>query len=165
MIAAENKRQRRQKEVSHLKREGLKEIGKLTKRDIFLAGLAMYWSEGYTSDVNDEVGFSNSNPQMVLFMLKWFKEICKISKNRFILRVGINKNYKNKAREIEKYWSSITGISLIQFTKPSIKDIQTKKLYNNPSTYYGTLRIKVRRGTRLRRKLMGWIEGLKLKPG
>ena len=153
-------RQKRLQEVKFLRKEGIKEIKKLNKKEFLIAGIAIYWSEGYTAPVNYEVGFTNSDPKMVLFMLEWFKNCCKVSNNRFSFRVGINEIHKDRVKKVEKYWSQLTGIPLSQFNKVSLKKTKIKKIYKNYNEYYGTLRIKVRQGTRLRRKIDGWIEGL-----
>ena len=88
-------RQKRLQEVKFLRKEGIKEIKKLNKKEFLIAGIAIYWSEGYTAPVNYEVGFTNSDPKMVLFMLEWFKNCCKVSNDRFSLRVGINEIHKD----------------------------------------------------------------------
>lgn len=153
-------RKERIKEVALLQKQGIKEIGKLNKRDLFISGIAMYWSEGYTYSSGDQVGFTNSDPKMILFILKWFKEICKIPIDRLTLQVKINKIHRNRVKKVENYWSKITGIPLTQFNKTVLVKTESKKIYLNYNTHYGTLRITVRRGTRLRRKINGWIEGL-----
>jgi len=153
-------RKERIKEVAFLQKQGIKEIGKLNKRDLFISGIAMYWSEGYTYSSGDQVGFTNSDPKMILFILKWFKEICKIPIDRLTLQVKINKIHRNRVKKVENYWSKITGIPLTQFNKTVLLKTESKKIYLNYNTHYGTLRIIVRRGTRLRRKINGWIEGL-----
>lgn len=62
----ERLRRQRIEEVKKLRKEGLKEFGKLNRRDLFVAGIAMYWSEGYTYSGGDQVGFTNSDPRMIL---------------------------------------------------------------------------------------------------
>jgi len=157
-------RKKRIKEVALLRKQGIKEIGKLNKRDLFIGGVAMYWSEGYTYSSGDQVGFTNSDPKMILFILKWFKEICKIPIDRLTLQVKINKIHKNRIKEVENYWSRLTNFSLSQFNKTVLIKSKTKKIYPNSSVHYGTLRVTVRQGTRLRRKIAGWIEGLTKMP-
>jgi len=153
-------RKERIKEVALLRKQGIKEIGKLSKRDLFIGGVAMYWSEGYTYSGGEQVGFTNSDPKMILFMLKWFKEICKVPNSRFSFQVKINKIHKNRIKEIENYWSKLIRIPLDQFNKTVLIKSKSQKVYPNPSVYFGTLRTTVLRGTQLRRKIHGWIEGL-----
>lgn len=156
----EGLRKTRVEEVARLKKEGLNEIGKLNKRDLLIGGIAMYWSEGYTYSGGEQVGFTNSDPKMILFMLEWFNEICGISDDRFSLQVKINKIHKDRVEKIENYWSHLTGVPLSQFNKTVLIKSKSKKIYPNHNNYYGTLRITIRQGTQLRRKIHGWIEGL-----
>ncbi len=156
----EGLRKTRIEEVARLRKEGLTEIGKLNKRDLLIGGIAMYWSEGYTYSGGEQVGFTNSDPKMILYMLKWFKEICQVPDNRFSLQVKINKVHKDRVQKVESYWSQLIGISLNQFNKTVLIKTKSKKIYPNHDNYYGTLRITIRQGTQLRRKIHGWIEGL-----
>lgn len=158
--ALETIRQKRLNEIKTLKIEGIREVDELTKRDFFIAGIAIYCSEGYTAPANHGVGITNSDYKIILFMLKWFKKYCRISDDRITLRVDINEIHKKRINQVEKYWSKITQIPLSQFNKASIKRTRSKKIYSNYQDYYGTLRIKIRRSTQLRRKIDGWIDGL-----
>jgi len=153
-------RRERMEEVVKLRKEGSKEIGNLNRRDLFIAGVAMYWSEGYTYPGGDQVGFTNSDPKMILFILKWLKEICKIPVERLSLQIKINKLHKNRIKDVENYWSKLTKVPLSQFNKTILIKSSIKKTYPNSNVHYGTLRIVVRQGTKLRRKIHGWIEGL-----
>ena len=153
-------RKTRIKETARLRKEGIKEVGKLKKRDLFIGGIAMYWSEGFTSPSGEEVSFCNSDPKMILFMLKWFKEICGVSDDRVAIQIRINKIHKNRIKEVENYWSKLTGIPLSQFTKTILIKTKSKKIYPNYNSHYGTIRITIHQGTQLRRKINGWIEGL-----
>jgi len=157
-------RKERIKEVALLRKQGIKEIGKLSKRNLFIGGVAMYWSEGYTYSGGEQVGFTNSDPKMILLMLKWFKEICRIPNNNISLQVKINKIHKNRIKEIENYWSDLAKIPSGQFNKTVLIKSKVKKIYPNPDSYCGTLRITIRKGTKLRRKINGWIEGLAKTP-
>ncbi|TSC84071.1 MAG: Uncharacterized protein G01um101417_340 [Parcubacteria group bacterium Gr01-1014_17] len=157
---AELKRNARIEKEKDLLRLGKGEVGKLSRRDVFLVGLALYWGEGYKSG-NGEVGFTNSNAEMILFILHWFREIFGIRNQDFILRVSVNEQHRERIKLIERFWSDKTGIPLLQFSKISLIKVKTKKIYANAENHYGTLRVKVRRGTDLRRRILGGIEGLK----
>ncbi|MDP4007077.1 MAG: hypothetical protein Q8P55_00570 [bacterium] len=147
-------------ETAFLRKKSIKEIGVLTERDLFILGVGMYWSEGYTYPGGEQVGFTNSDPKLILLILKWFKEICKISKERITLHIKVNKLHQKRIPEIESYWSKLTRIPFHQFTKTTIIKTKPNKIYPHPETYMGTLRITVKQGTSLRRKIHGWIEGL-----
>lgn len=155
----ERVRKLRKEETLKLKKEGIEEIGKIDKRDLFTAGVALYWAEGTKSPNAEETSFSNSDPKMILWMLKWFKEVCNITKDRLVVQIRINEIHKDRVSEVENYWSRLTKIPLNQFTKTVLIKINSKKVYSN-NNHYGTVRITVRKGTQLRRKIIGWIEGL-----
>jgi hypothetical protein len=93
-------------------------------------------------------------------MLKWFKESCGISNDKFALQIRINRIHKSRIKEIKSFWVKLAGIPSKQFTKTILIKSKVKKIYPNPENYYGTLRIMVHQGTQLRRKINGWIEGL-----
>jgi len=158
-------RAKRKSETIRLRKEGLKEVGSLSNRDLFIGGIAMYCSEGTTSPSNEQVSFSNSDPRMILYMIEWFKKICGVSAGRFTIQVRINKIHSKRAGEIERYWSRLTKIPLNQFTKIILIKAKQKKIYLKPNDYYGTVRIMARQGTALRRKILGWIDGLMKMPG
>ncbi len=129
-------------------------------RELFIAGIALYWSEGFKSNHEHRLGFCNSDPNMIIFYLHWLEKSLGIKKD-IIARVTLNNSYKTKTREIEAYWSSITGIPVSQFTKPFYQKSQCKKQYNTDN-YYGVLRIHVKNSLEYLFKMKGWIEGLKI---
>lgn len=161
LFAAEQKRNERIIKTAQMKKIGSEEVGKLSDRDIFMVGLGLYWGEGYKKG-SQEMGFTNSDLSMIKFYIKWLRKTYSIPKTRLTLRVSINSIHKDRIHEVERYWSKHTGIQLSQFTKTSLIKIRSKKVYENKNIHYGTLRIKVQRGTNLRRQVMGSIESLAL---
>lgn len=156
--AVEQKRKNRLANIENLRKKGIKEIGNINKRELFLAGLGIYWGEGYKSLTT--TAFTSSDPKIVLFMIKWLGKNCQISTKDFICRVGLNITHRHRIQDVERYWSEITGIPQSQFTKTTLVKTKNKKVYENFDNYYGTLRISVRRSSRLQRKILGWLEGL-----
>lgn len=156
---AENKRQKRISETEHLNDIGKNDVGNLDKRDLFIAGLALYWGEGYKKG-NEEVGFTNNDPKAIKLMLHWFKRIYKIKDTDFVLRLSINEIHKSRLNKILKFWTTYTNIPLSQFTKTSFTKNIVKKRYSNHDSFHGTLRLKVRRSTKLHRRIMGSISAL-----
>src|SRR3989338_9917453 len=49
--------------------EGFNEIGTLSPREIFIAGTALYWAEGFKKD--KQIGFANIDPKMINFFILW----------------------------------------------------------------------------------------------
>lgn len=158
-LKAAEKLKKQRKEISkYLKLEGIKEIGKLTDKELFLAGIGLYWGEGYRS--SETIGFTSKDDKIIKFIIFWFKKFVNAKTADFILRVSVNIKHRERIDEIEKHWSLITGVPLSQFTKPSFLTAKQKKFYPNSENYFGTLRVIIRKSCSRHRKLMGWIEGL-----
>ncbi len=156
----EKVRKKRKEEQAKLRKEGLEEVGEIDKRDLFIGGVAIYVSEGFTSSSKEEVSVTNADPKVLLFMLKWFRNICGVDKDRFSIQVRINESHEDRVEEVENYWSEKLDIPLSQFTKTILIRSKNQKTYPNREEHYGTVRITVKQGTQLRRKIEGWIEGL-----
>lgn len=159
VVAAEKLRKKRISLIQSLINEGAKEVGRLSPRELLLVGAALYWAEGYRKG-DGEFGFTNSDPGMVRLTLRWLMKCCSVEKKRIKLRVCINSQHKNRSSAVHRFWSKTTGIPLTQFSSPTFIKVGNQKKYLNTSNYMGTLRIKVQRGTNLRRKIMGWIDGI-----
>lgn len=145
--------------ISRLKEMGVKKVGKLTKRELFLVGAALYWGEGFKKD--KQVGLANSDPEVIKIFIKWLRECFGYQISDLIARPTINSSHKYRADEIQKYWLSQTKIPLEGFRKPTFHKLAWKKQYENPNNYYGVLRIKVRKSIDFLRKIHGFIDGLK----
>lgn len=159
ILASEKARQERIHTTQRLFDEGVSEISQLNQRELFLLGIALYWAKGYRKG-DGEFGFTNSDPRMIRFIIRWLQESCKIPREKIYSRICINSIHKGRINVINEFWSKNTSIPLKQFTKPTFINVKSKKRYLNSSEYFGTLRIKVRQSTNLRRKISGWIGGL-----
>lgn len=155
---------RQQKErlekTEKLLNEGIKEIGRLTNRELLIVGIALYWAEGFKCD--NLAGFCNSDPDMVKLFIRWLEDCFGYSKEDLRLRVGANESFRNEIEIIEGYWSNLTKISRNQFQKPFYQKVKWQKQYDHPENYHGVLRIRVKKSTDFLRKIRGFIEGLKL---
>lgn len=156
--AAELKRRTRVQATIEAQILGKNDVGKLTKRDVCMVGLGLYWGEGYKKG-SQEMGFTNSDPSMICFYIKWLHTCYGIESKDLILRVSINSQHSGRVKVVEEHWAKICEVPLKQFTKTSLIKVHSKKHYNL-SEHFGTLRIKIRRGTQLRRRVLGSISAL-----
>lgn len=154
IIAAMNKIKKKERLTKRLMQEGKREVGRLSKRDKFIAGIAMYFAEGNKGD--GSVKFSNTDPLAIKFMVDWFRKLCKVPEEKFRCSLYIHDNLdKKKAKE---FWSDLINIPLSQFRKSYI-------VKNNPNRLrkikhkYGVLRVTIS-DVNLHRKIMGWISGI-----
>ncbi len=160
--ASEEKKTLRTKTIKIMSDLGKKEVGHLSPRDIFMIGLGLYWGEGYKKG-NQELGFTNSDLSIITFYINWLKRVYEIPTQSLILRVSINEQHFHRVNKVVRYWSNKTGVPVTQFTKTSLIKTASKKNYANLEDHFGTLRIKVRKGTNLRRKILGSISALQIK--
>ncbi|SRR5260221_1838223 len=144
-----------------LKKEALEEIGLLNKRDIFIAGIALYWGEGFKNKHEHRLGFCNSDPLMMKFYVRWLEICLQIKRIDLVARVTVNKSYEKQIDGIEEYWSDFLEIPITQFTKPFYQNSIWKKHFNEDN-YKGVLRIHVKESLNSLLKMRGWIEGLKM---
>lgn len=158
MKGARMQYERRLKKIEEWRGKGVELIGKLSKRDLLIAGIALYWGEG--AKKKRGVSFSNSDPALIKFMIKIFRKAWKIDKGRFAACIGINKIHKNRVEEIENYWSKTTKIPREQFTKTTLIKIKNKKNYKNFPVHYGTLTVRIRKSAELYYQINGLIKGL-----
>ncbi len=145
--------------VKKLFQDARKDINPLTDNELFLTGLALYWAEGFKSIKETRLGFCNSDPRMIKFMLKWFKKALGIKSGDFLLRTEFNQTHKDREEDIKKFWSKLTKISLNQFEKSFYHRSNWLREYPNKDKYFGVLRIRVRRSSELLNKTRGWING------
>lgn len=148
------------KKVREIKQSGIKEIGKLTKREIFLIGIALYWGEGFKKD--HLVGLASSDINIAKFFIHWLNKCFNILPKDLILRVTANISYKNHINRLESYWSKELNIPLSNFSKPYFQHSVWKKEYENKDNYHGVIRIKVRKSINLLRTIFGYIDGIVL---
>lgn len=161
--AAKIQKKKKTEEIIKFKKLGIIDIGELSEREFFIAGVSLYWAEGFKKD--SRLGFANSDPNMIKFFLKWLIKCCKVPEKDIRLRVGLNISHKNRVREIEKYWSEITNIDLSQFQKSFFQNFKWKKVFKKPEEYFGVLRIRANKQRQLFRRIHGWIEGLRFQAG
>jgi len=155
-------RNNRIKVTEEIKLLARKEIDKISERELWLIGVALYWAEGTKqkeTNVSQAVRFGNSDANMVKIFLKWLMEICLIQKKDIHVRLYIHR-IGNEKRALD-YWSKVTKIPVKEFQKTVFKkhNIKTNRKVDN-SQYFGLLDVGVKKSTNLNRKIAGWIEGI-----
>lgn len=133
------------------------EIGELTDREVLIAGAIAYWCEGSKNKrghKDNRVCFINSDPGLIRFFLR-FLDVAGVHRADLILRVYIHENAD--AQEAERFWLGVTETQSAQFRSPVLKHHNPKTKRTNVGEYYhGCLRIDVRRGSALYRKIDAW---------
>src|SRR3989344_7350920 len=115
--------------------EQKKNVFPLSKRDIFIAGLFLYWGEGSKARFR-EVFVSNTNPSIINFFIKWMETVFKVPKSKLKFRMHFYEDMDIK-KEIA-FWSKILNVSETQFTKPYIKKTSSLRINEKGSFGHGT---------------------------
>ncbi len=120
---------------------------------LFVMGVMLYWAEG--DKTRERVALTNSDPTMIQFMMKWFREICKVPEAKFRIALSIMTIHDKK--ESEAFWSQITEVPITKFHRTRIKQTSLRGK-RNPS-YMGTCKIIIS-DKNLFRKIVGWKLGI-----
>ncbi len=124
----------------------------LSKKELFLAGLLLYWAEG-TKNPKRGLNFSNSNPAMIKFFLRWVQEILRIPISSYKILLHLY-NDMNMNDEIQ-YWSNILQIPRENFSKPYIKPTTRDKITYKGTFTHGTCNVRIGSVVLAKKTLMG----------
>ena len=140
------------------------EVGKISERELWLIGIALYWAEGTKSkDYSPSTGvvFTNSDYQMIQVFVRWLQHCCCINFDQLSYEIYIHESCRHRIQEVIRFWSGKLGVSedclqTIRYKKNKIKTLRK----NTGDLYNGCLRVKVSRSSTLNRRIMGWISGI-----
>jgi len=94
------------------------DIFPLTKKEIFIFGLGLYWGEG-TKRQMSELSITNTDPNLIKFFIYWLEKSLNIPGEKIKIQLHLYSDM-NIDKE-KKYWSRILNIPLSQFNRPYIK--------------------------------------------
>src|SRR3989344_5710719 len=121
-------RAKRENRLSEVYKKVSRDVGSLSKRDLFLAGLFLYWGEG-TKVQKNAVTLTNTNPAMLKLFIKWL-ELLDIKRKYLKIKLHLYSDMNIK-RSLD-FWSKELNIPISQFRKPYIKKTQLKSItYKN----------------------------------
>lgn len=147
------------KAIKHKARE---EIAKISKRDLWITGIVLYWGEGAKEKKKAaQVSLCNTDSRLIKIFLRWLDEICKISESDITFRIHLHENSRNRLKKVRRHWSQVTNFSVERFDKITWKkhNIKTRRT-NIGDNYFGLLEVRVKSSANLNRKIAGWIEGI-----
>ncbi len=146
--------------IERAKQIAKKDIGFLSKRDLFILGIGLYLGEGEKTYEN--VRIVNSDPKIIQLAIKWFYNACGVKKENF--RPSIHLYPDNNIKISLRFWSNITKIQIPQFGKTIIDQRKNKSTLKRRKLPHGTLHLYVMSnglphlGVNLHRKIQAWIE-------
>lgn len=126
---------------------------------LLISGVMLYWAEGFNSDKSQNAVFTNTDPEMVKIMMRFFREILSVDESRMKAMVRIGE--EGNVRKAEEYWSKITELPIDRFQKPEILKLKenSRSIERYPN---GICRISVY-DVRIRRKINNCIGLIKKK--
>lgn len=148
-----------QKSTRRLINNFAKDVPSISRRNLYFIGLALFWAEGGKRE-KWNVRFVNSDPQMIQAIMRFFREICGVSDEKFTLRIHLYPNIQEKVAK--SYWLKITKLQEDQFRKSQVHisgSSKGKRPINRLP--YGTLHINIG-DAHLNKKIKGWLLGLNL---
>lgn len=154
IIGAKNQQKRRIEETLRIYKEGKLKIGLVSKRERFIAGVALYLAEGTKAD--RVCAFSNSDPYVIQFMTNWFTEFCNVTPANMRGAIWLHEELSEKYAK--EFWSKVTGISHFHKTYIARNKSGSKKIRKNIHKY-GVFSIRFSSAT-IHRTIIGWIAGL-----
>lgn len=134
---------KRQKKLARLQRVYdlvVKDFGRLSKRELYIAGFFLYWGEGLKADPYT-VMFTNTDPAMVKCFIEWIALLgIKKSDLRVYLHLYPDMNIKHSIT----FWSKELGIRGKSFRKPYIKKTAFSKRNNYKGRFgFGTCNVYI----------------------
>lgn len=160
LMANEAQRAKKRKSIKDAGEIALKDIGKLTKRDLFMLGIGLYIGEG--SKTINAIRVVNSDPKIIKTFIYWFKKIMNLQNINFSIR--IHSYPDNNPEDLIVFWMRVTGLPRNAFLKTYIDVRKDKKKDNFGKLPYGTAHITVRSaghgnaGAFLLRRILAWID-------
>lgn len=130
----------REKRLAEIYRVQKKIISPLNDRELFLAGLFLYWGEGSKCRW-DGLSVSNTDPSVIKFFIYWLNKSLDVSLRK--LRVSLQLyNDMEIAKEV-KFWSGISGIPISQFIRPYVKATSSMRINHKGGFGHGTCNVRV----------------------
>lgn len=161
---AKAQKDKRIKRQADLIENAQREIGALSKKELWLIGIALYWAEGSKEKEykpGSGLSFSNSDPNMIAVYLMWLKKCLHVKDEDLIFSIYIHELHKYRVQDVRIYWSDFLHKSVALF--PNVYYKKNKINTNRKNTgdlYNGLLRVNIKASSNLNRKITGWIRGI-----
>ncbi|MEU7323282.1 helix-turn-helix domain-containing protein [Streptomyces griseoviridis] len=153
----------RDEERRRAKAAGAAEVGSLSDRELFIAGVALYWAEGSKDKPHrrsEVLQFINSDPQVIRLFLRWLESLG-VGRERLTLRVSIHETAD--VRGAERFWAGVAGVDVSVFSRATLKRHNPRTVRKNTGDgYHGCLVLYVRQSADLYRRMEGAWYGIVL---
>ncbi|MFJ8852157.1 hypothetical protein [Streptomyces sp. NPDC102437] len=138
-------------------------VGQLSDRELFLAGVTLYWAEGSkdkTYSRRESLQFINSDPNVIALYLRWL-DLLEVPRERMRFRVSIHES--GDVAEAEQFWADLAGVPASTLQRATLKKHNPKTTRRNTTeTYRGCLIIYATKSADLYRRVEGTWYGIVL---
>jgi hypothetical protein len=118
------KQKKREDRLLNQYKKQLKNWKRMTKRELELCGIFLYWGEG-NKRINGPISLNNTDPSVIKFTLFWMNNILKIPREK--IKVGLHLYSDMDVDEEIQFWSRELDLPSKHFHKPYVK---TTKISN-----------------------------------
>ena len=143
------------------RREAASGFGVLAPRDLFVAGVALYWAEGTKDKAwrrNGCVVLINSDASVLALFLRWLDLIGVPEEDRGY-RLNIHESADVRANEA--WWAERLQLPLSSFSRATLKRHNPKTVRQNcGADYHGCLVVRVARSGWLYYAIEGWWQAM-----
>ena len=154
----------RQQSIEEIRKTTVKEVGKMSQRDLFMFGLGLYMGEGCKT--NGQIRLMNSDLRIILAGIAWFRMLG-VRERQIKIRLHLYPD--SDVKQSLQFWSHTTSIPLSQFQKHQIDRRTDKKVKMRRKLPFGTAQLTVQSGGRKEygvlffRKIQLWNEAVSLR--
>lgn len=128
----------------------------------WLIGTSLYWAEGTKikacRSADERVTFVNTDPAMVNIIQDWLRRYCAVEDADFHFALYIHE--KADILAAQEFWVRSLGINHERLRTDLKKHNQSPKRHNIGASYYGTMRVRIRRSMDLSHRIAGWGQEL-----
>ena len=145
-------RVRKENILKKIYNEEKKNILPLSKRDLFIAGLFLYWGEGGKTQ-ESTLALSNTNPGTIRFFMYWVRNCCEVPEGKIRIKLHLYKDMNFDKEAI--FWEKQTGIPKMRFMKTYVKDSNKSSITYKNGFGHGTCNIYIGNAILTKKVLMG----------
>ena len=136
----ETMRKKKEKRLQEFFGEQKELIFPLSERELYLAGLFLYWGEGSKQQYSSLI-ISNTDPAIINFFSFWLTKALKIPEEKKRIQLQLYSDMDIE-KEIE-FWSKTLKIPKEQFAKPYIKESSSTRINHKGSFGHGTCGLRL----------------------
>ncbi|WP_435189106.1 hypothetical protein [Streptomyces sp. bgisy126] len=154
-------RETRDEERQETKRLARESVGALSDRELFIAGVTLYWAEGAKDKSyrrREVLQFINSDPNVITLYLRRL-DLLGVTPDRLRFRVSIHESAD--VTEAEGFWAELAGVDGSTFQRATLKRHNPRTARKNTGeAYRGCLVVYVTGGSELYRRMEGAWYGI-----